>query len=680
MKTNSKKKFTVTITMKIIAASVVILFAALSTELMINLNSATSQLVGKEKTNLMTLATAKGNSIEDYIIAQKTMTRSIADSQEAIDACLLYAKDKKIDSKAQNSLMELLGQIEADSGNLYENFFVTTLDEGYADCLGNVTLHNVGEEPFYQICLSEGYFYGNNVSPVTGNPVYVIAYAIKDPDTGKVIGSVNNSIDLSTMTEKLLAESDVTVTIFDRAGVMVASLEKEAILNVNMNEIDPNSWSAMVNAGKGVTEYVNPTTGIKEYAGFYVTDNFLCEVSVGDSYFAATKAAITGSGIKVNTLLSIIGILLIMVVSLKIIKPLKKAVAIVEKLSEDMAQGHADLTIELPVTRSDEVGQMSASINQLLSTLRKIMGMLGDNSTKLNEISSVVSDSVSAVQGEVSNVSATMEEMTASSQETSASLSQVAMRMNEIVELVDGVYNEALEQSKSSSKILDRVDKMREEALAARDESDNNSKNMVLELDKCVESAKEVDKITQLTDEILSISSQTNLLALNASIEAARAGEAGKGFAVVAEEIRKLADDSRETANNIQEISNGVIESVNNLSDKAIQIADALTEANQTGRESAENLTSAYHSDIETISRAMDDFANSSASVQRSIDEIKGTIDGINIAMEENASGVTVVTDSMVGVTSSMDELIEQSDENINIAKVLESEVSKFKI
>lgn len=88
MKTDSKKKFTVTITMKIIAASVVILFAALSTELMINLNSATTQLVGKEKTNLMTLATAKGNSLEDYIKAQKTMTRSIADSQESIDACL----------------------------------------------------------------------------------------------------------------------------------------------------------------------------------------------------------------------------------------------------------------------------------------------------------------------------------------------------------------------------------------------------------------------------------------------------------------------------------------------------------------------------------------------------------------------------------------------------------------
>ena len=63
------------------------------------------------------------------------------------------------------------------------------------------------------------------------------------------------------------------------------------------------------------------------------------------------------------------------------------------------------------------------------------------------------------------------------------------------------------------------------------------------ELNTALENSRSGEKVAQLTEDILSISSQTNLLALNASIEAARAGEAGKGFAVVADEIRQLLLD-----------------------------------------------------------------------------------------------------------------------------------------
>ncbi len=89
--------------------------------------------------------------------------------------------------------------------------------------------------------------------------------------------------------------------------------------------------------------------------------------------------------------------------------------------------------------------------------------------------------------------------------------------------------------------------------------------SIIGKLQIAIKESKKVEKVNELTDNILNISSQTNLLALNASIEAARAGEAGKGFAVVANEISQLADSSRETANNIQSINTMVITSLNEL-------------------------------------------------------------------------------------------------------------------
>ena len=385
-----------------------------------------------------------------------------------------------------------------------------------------------------------------------------------------------------------------------------------------------------------------------------------------------------------NNILVVLNLLIVVFIVLilyrNLVKPARDSQNQTQDIVEKIQSGNGDLTERIPVQANDEVGALSAGINQMLGELHGIVSMLDGHASSLQTVANNVATSIKRSEDEITNVSSTMEEMSASSQETSASLSQVTREMDEIADLVNGVYEQAKAQSDNSEQIVAKVEKMRDGTVTQRDAIDIEINNIVAALEACILSARKVESIHELVTNILNISEQTNLLSLNASIEAARAGEAGKGFAVVADEISKLANDSSEAASHIQDVSNEVIGAVNDLAQKANEMSEILKTNNAEGRESAITMSDAYKKDINQMSESMEDFASSSQRVQEAIRSIKEAIDAINIAVEETAQGISNVTTATVEIVSSMNSIEEDAQKNLEVSEELYSEVRRFKI
>ena len=671
-KKTSSKGIKLSITAKILIMTLLILAASMVTTTILITNKASERLVATGKDNLVNLSVAKGDTLETYISAQKQLTHAVATNSDVVKLASTYGTtgpSTDIEyTEGQKILAEYLAQLQADSGNVYENFFVTLGTTGYADCLGNATLHDVSEEGFYSECMNKGYFFGTNVSPVTGNPVYVIAYAVTDPATGKYIGTVNNSIDLASMSNTVVADDYYDVKILTHEGVVIASPDTESILSINMQELDPESWNYTLSTGTGYLEFNDPYTNQLNYTGFDKTENFVIEVGQPDSDFDDARSAVRNTALIIMVIALLISVVIVILVTFSIIKPLKETNKTINDIIDSINKGNGDLTSRINVKGNDESAEIGTSINRFVGVLQEVMSMLGNNSDRLNKISESVGSSINSTNAEIDDVSATMEQMSASSEEISASLQQVVSQINDISQMVNDVNDKATQQADKTDNILKKVEGLRETAITQREQADSNANSLIEQLQESMKTAREVEKIADLTNEILSIASQTNLLALNASIEAARAGEAGKGFAVVATEIGQLANNSAESTTQIAEIIKDITSQIQDLSDKSKtnmeeinSNMEAVTTAGSTFEEIFRSLDEASDIVGDMIAKVgnVDEIATSMAAISEeqsaSTQEVSATATTLATSAEQVAANSKGVDSSAAAVSDSSD-------------------------
>lgn len=371
-------------------------------------------------------------------------------------------------------------------------------------------------------------------------------------------------------------------------------------------------------------------------------------------------------------------------VSFFLCKPIKSLTDIIIKTA------HLDLTHDEQSAklcrRKDETGEMARQVRDMRANLRDMM-------QKVTEVSNAITDNVTTLKGATEKVdsmctdnAAISEELAAATEETAATTVTINESVSSIKDGTEEVNKLAVNGTEVSQEIMGRAQDLRNRTVEASEHTMEIYNSVKEKADRAIEDSRAVNKINELTNTIMQISSQTGLLALNASIEAARAGEAGRGFSVVATEIGSLADQTSNAIVDISAIVKEVNVAVANMSECLEETTGFLESTVLSEYKEFEKVSEQYQGDADIFQEQMKTVRDHMKELSESVEIILQGITGISDTMNESSLGVTDIaekTSTMVEKTGDAQKIVtacydcvEQLHEIVNCFKLGDSETN----
>jgi methyl-accepting chemotaxis protein len=382
--------------------------------------------------------------------------------------------------------------------------------------------------------------------------------------------------------------------------------------------------------------------------------------------------------IKFMLILGFIAILFSIFIAIYMTHIISNPVKTVAQSARKIASG--DLTVEdIKVKNRDEIGDLANSFNQMAESLREMIQKVGKNAEQvaasaeeLTASAEQTSKAVEHVAESTQEVAAGMDEQVQSIEETSQTINEMSIGIQQIANNAQIVSSSAMDASEKASE-GNRLLKTAVKQMHTINETVDGLSTVVGELG---ERSKEINQIIAV---ITDIASQTNLLALNAAIEAARAGEHGRGFAVVAEEVRKLAEQSAQSAQQIYQLISTIQEETNltvqSMDAAKGEVLSGIEVVNTAGNsfEQIERSINNVTVQIQEVSSAVQQMAASSEQIVQSMKMIS--------QISESSSGQTMAVSSATEEQlAAMEEISSAANTLTKMAEALQSLIEKFKI
>ncbi|MFJ8515212.1 methyl-accepting chemotaxis protein [Lysinibacillus xylanilyticus] len=521
---------------------------------------------------------------------------------------------------------------------------------------------------------------------INGQTVLMTTIAVPLVDaSGSIFGTLTADIAidyLKGLTESVKPDGGYAAIITNN-GVLTANSFGESLDGLNMQDnLDWASIKQTMDSGKLQSMYLGSDELKENSFNVFAPMNLdgIDETWTVQLVLPKSKILETYNHVLVFTIIASIIIVVLMTVAsalfiYKLLKPLK----FLRTSIETAADGDLTQKVDDKYIKPDEIGAVALAYNNMLDQTNSAIQTVLNATTLLNQSSNHVHEAFNEIVASSQEVSVAINEIALGASKQSEDTEETNYRMIDLSDQIDTITTLSNEMDELSIKTKATTDKGMKEVESLRE---RNSETNVMNgrIQQQMESlASNIANINQVIASIQGITEQTNLLALNASIEAARAGEHGKGFAVVAEEVRKLAEQSR----NETEVIKQTVDSILKNSQQTVAVIASNASLIQAQNESVQSTEVAFKDNSElssSIATSISELMTKLSHMLEHKNQAIMAIQSISAISEETAASAEQVSASAIDQQAELQKVAESINNVNEISKELQEVVNRFKL